>query len=74
MTVTPTSEIALELKGVSKTFTISQGLFGKPKPLHALDNVDLRLHKGEVLGLVGESGCGKSTLAKILLGLMPPSS
>ncbi|MEH6739461.1 MAG: oligopeptide/dipeptide ABC transporter ATP-binding protein [Sulfitobacter sp.] len=74
MDIAPESNIALELKGVSKVFSISQGLFGKPKSLHALDNVDLQLRKGEVLGLVGESGCGKSTLAKILLGIMPPSS
>ena len=74
MNITPKEEIALELKGVSKVFSISQGLFGKPKPLNALDSVDLQLRKGEVLGLVGESGCGKSTLAKILLGLMPPTS
>ena len=67
-------EIALELKGVSKVYSLSQGIFGKPKPLHALNNVDLQLRKGEVLGLVGESGCGKSTLAKVLLGLTPPSS
>jgi ABC-type glutathione transport system ATPase component len=36
--------------------------------------VSLRLYRGETLGLVGESGCGKSTLAKMLLGLLEPSS
>lgn len=67
------TNIALELKSVSKTYQISQGIFGKPKPLRALDDVNIQLRKGEVLGLVGESGCGKSTLAKILLGLEQPT-
>jgi len=64
----------LELQGVSKAYTVSQGLFAKPRTLHALNDVSLRLNRNEVLGVVGESGCGKSTLAKILLGLLTPSS
>ncbi len=70
MTDTP----VLELRNVSKTYSIKQGLFGEVKPLRAVNDVSLRLGKGEVLGLVGESGCGKSTLAKILLGLEAPTS
>lgn len=34
-----------------------------------LDNVDIKLYKGEILGVVGQSGCGKSTLAKIISGI-----
>ncbi|GLO72642.1 ABC transporter ATP-binding protein [Phaeobacter inhibens] len=64
----------LELRNVTKTYTVKQGLFGKPKPLTAVNHVSITLNRGEVLGLVGESGCGKSTLAKILLGLEAPTS
>lgn len=64
----------LELANVTKTYQVKQGLFSAPRPLHALGGVSLRIHKKDVLGLVGESGCGKSTLAKVLLGLEAPTS
>jgi peptide/nickel transport system ATP-binding protein len=40
--------------------------------VHALRDVNLTLHTGEVLGLAGESGCGKSTLAYAATRLLPP--
>jgi ABC-type dipeptide/oligopeptide/nickel transport system ATPase component len=43
---------------------------GRP-PAHALEGISFDLHKGEVLGVVGESGCGKSTLMLSLLRLLP---
>ncbi|MCA1490731.1 ABC transporter ATP-binding protein [Ensifer sp. NBAIM29] len=64
----------LELAAVTKTYQVKQGIFARPKPLHALGGVSLRINKKDVLGLVGESGCGKSTLAKVLLGLEAPTS
>lgn len=40
----------------------------------ALDGVDLTLHRGEAVGIVGESGAGKTTLARILVGADRPTS
>jgi ABC-type glutathione transport system ATPase component len=39
--------------------------------LRALDAVDMAVHAGEVVGLLGESGCDKSTLASAILRLLP---
>jgi oligopeptide/dipeptide ABC transporter ATP-binding protein len=43
------------------------------KTVHALDDLDLEVHTGETLGLVGESGCGKTTAGRALLGAVPPT-
>ncbi|TGN40714.1 ABC transporter ATP-binding protein [Marinobacter confluentis] len=67
-------EPILTVDGVSCTFMVRRGLFGKRKPLQAMDNVSLTLNKGEVLALVGESGCGKSTLTRTIMGLQKPDS
>ena len=40
--------------------------------LKAVDKVSFDMHKGEILGLVGESGCGKSTMGKALMRMLPP--
>ncbi len=42
--------------------------------VHAIENVSMKLHHGEVLGLVGENGAGKSTLIKVLGGAHLPDS
>ncbi|MEN6469988.1 MAG: oligopeptide/dipeptide ABC transporter ATP-binding protein [Clostridiaceae bacterium] len=42
--------------------------------VYAVDDVTFDLHKGEILGLIGESGCGKSTTAKLLLKLLRPDN
>jgi len=68
------AHFALELCALSRSFVLKRGLFRTPGEIKAVDKVTLRIAKGETLGLVGESGCGKSTLAKMLLGLLAPSS
>lgn len=51
-----------------------KGFFGRKTPWNVLEDIELAIMHGEVLGLVGESGCGKSSLARLLLGLMRPTS
>jgi len=67
------AEPILELVDVRTHFPLYEG-FLRRRPagaVKAVDGVTLTLHRGEVLGLVGESGCGKSTLARTILQLIP---
>ena len=74
----------LELRGVSKRFERRADLAGRiarklgarvtDTVVHAVDNVDLAVKEGEVVGLVGESGCGKSTLGRVVARILEPSA
>ncbi len=66
-------DYALELCRLSRHFEMKKGMWAKKTRFTAVDNINLRVKPGEVVGLVGESGCGKSTLAKMILGLLEPS-
>jgi D-xylose transport system ATP-binding protein len=57
-------ELILRLRGVGKKFGA----------VTALDNIDLDVHAGEVVALVGDNGAGKSTLVKVLAGVHQPTS
>ena len=52
-------EVILEAKHVTRRFAASHG-----RTLLANNDINLKMYKGETLGLVGESGCGKSTFMR----------
>lgn len=69
------SEILLELKQVQVNFPAKTNWLGQVvESVHALNGLNLVIQRGETLGIVGESGCGKSTLAKLLMGMVKPTS
>ena len=54
----------LEVKNLQVEFHMRQGT------MYAVRGVNFNLHRGEILGVVGESGCGKSVTANTILGLI----
>nr|WP_319386577.1 oligopeptide/dipeptide ABC transporter ATP-binding protein [uncultured Roseibium sp.] len=74
----------VEIRDVSKRFAKRLDVAGKiaqklgtgvrEEVVHAVDQVNLEVREGEVLGLVGESGCGKSTLGRVVAGIHAPTS
>ena len=63
----------IELKDVEVTFTSRTGSLFKPNKVYAVRGVNMRIERGQTLGIVGESGCGKSTTANVMCGLQMPT-
>ena len=61
--------VIAELCNITKTYTVAGG-----RELKVLDQIDLDVHEGELLALLGQSGSGKSTLLRCLTGLTKPTS
>lgn len=65
----------VEIRHLSKFFPVTGGLLQRRiGVVKAVNDLSFDIEKGESLGVVGESGCGKSTLARLVLGLIAPSS
>ena len=74
----------LKVKNLSKDFIKSLDLVAKglnrigqnykEEVVHAVDDVNFSIFKGEIVGVVGESGCGKSTLGRMVAGILRPST
>jgi len=68
-------EILIQGSGLKVYFPVKTGkLFARALYVHAVDDVNFFIKKGEVVGLVGESGCGKTTLGRLILRLIKPTN
>ena len=68
-------EAILTVQDLRKYFAVRGRLFHTVQAeVKAVDGVSFEVHRGEILGLVGESGCGKSTTARLLLRLIEPDA
>ncbi len=74
----PSAEVVWEVDNLVKWFSVRAGflsaIMGKELFVHAVDGVSFDIHKGEILGVVGESGCGKTTTGRLLVRLETPTS
>ena len=70
---TAPGEPLLRVEGLRTWFPIKSGVFQRTVGhVRAVDGVDITVHAGETVALVGESGCGKTTAGRSLLRLIEP--
>jgi len=77
-------DVVIELRDVAKSYSMEQqpwrrlwqqlsGRQASGRQHHAIQKVDLRIRRGEVVGIVGRNGAGKSTLLQMVCGVLQPS-
>ena len=68
------SDVLVRAEDLTKLFSVDKGVFSREKSyIHAVDNINFEIYRGESLSLVGESGCGKTTTGKLLVRLHEPT-
>ena len=78
-------DAVIELNQVSKSYSLEprplhrlwnqlSGQTGRGRQHHALHRINLKVRRGEVVGIVGRNGAGKSTLLQVVCGVLQPSS
>ena len=68
------ADMLLRAEDLTRRYDSGGGFLSRSRSMLAVRGVSFALHRGEVLGVVGESGCGKSTLARLALRLIEPTS
>lgn len=61
----PQDDVILDIKNLQVFFFVEEGI------VRAVNDISLKLKRGETLGIVGESGCGKSVTSLAIMGLVP---
>ncbi len=70
--VDATAPLVLQVRGLEKTY-LDKRWFGPHRRVHAAQDINLEIRRGQTLGIVGESGSGKSTVARCIVRLIDPS-
>jgi len=70
------AELLVEVRDLVKHFPVTKGVVMRKRvgTVHAVDRVSFDVARGETFGLVGETGCGKTTTARLISGLLAPTS
>ncbi|HSW05893.1 ABC transporter ATP-binding protein, partial [Aquabacterium sp.] len=80
-----TDDVIIELAGVNKSYSLEArpfhrlwrqlvGQVDRGRQHHALWDVDLRIRRGELVGVIGRNGAGKSTLLQVICGVLDPTT
>ncbi len=68
-------DVLFDIKDLKVWFPTKTGLFRRVTDyVKAVDDVDLKIHRGKIMALVGESGCGKTTLGRAIIQLEKPTA